>query len=178
METRQIFFCMFVMAKKLKELLTSTWDGITASVICVSSTQVVLNAKLPDLLWITQTKEGDKKRINPKTVTLSPPPPPPPETKHKQLTPIAVMTMHAITSLLYVLINKIKNTSLLAKMHPFTCCLTVNHQTVAKLGLQTFEKNQWTFLWQRKGINFSSRNNFTNWDLLAKVSVSVETIIL
>ena len=40
---------MFVMAKKL-ELFASTLNGITASVRCVSSVIVVLNAKLPRLV--------------------------------------------------------------------------------------------------------------------------------
>ena len=44
-ETRQIFSRMFVMAKKFKKLFASTLNGITASVRCVSSFIVVLNAK-------------------------------------------------------------------------------------------------------------------------------------
>ena len=45
METRQIFSLMFVIAKKFKELFASTLNGIPASVRCVSSMIVVLNAK-------------------------------------------------------------------------------------------------------------------------------------
>ena len=45
-ETQQIFSRMFVMAKKIKELFTSTLNGIPASVRGVSSIIVVLNAKL------------------------------------------------------------------------------------------------------------------------------------
>ena len=41
---------MFVMAKKIKELFASTLNGITASVRCVSSIIVVLNAKLTRLI--------------------------------------------------------------------------------------------------------------------------------
>ena len=41
---------MFVMAKKFKELFASTLNGITASVRCVSSIIVVLNAKLTQLI--------------------------------------------------------------------------------------------------------------------------------
>ena len=44
MQTRQLFCRMFVMAEKIKELFASTLNGITASVICVSSMIVVLNA--------------------------------------------------------------------------------------------------------------------------------------
>ena len=46
------------------------------------------------------------------------------------------------------------------KNHPFTCCPAANHQNAANLALQTFEENQWTFLWHRTGVDFSSRNNF------------------
>ena len=46
METRQIFSRMFVKAKKIKELFAYTLNGIAASVTCVSSMIVVLNAKL------------------------------------------------------------------------------------------------------------------------------------
>ena len=64
------FFRMFVITKNFKELFTSTWNEIAASVRCVTSASVVLNTKLPGQLWPTQTKEGDEKRGNPKTVTL------------------------------------------------------------------------------------------------------------
>ena len=40
---------MFVMAKEIIELLASTLNGIAASVRCVSSMIVVLNAKLSQL---------------------------------------------------------------------------------------------------------------------------------
>ena len=43
-ETRQIFSRMFVMANKFYELFASILNGIPASVRCVSSTIVVLNA--------------------------------------------------------------------------------------------------------------------------------------
>ena len=47
---------MFVMAKKFKELFTSTLNGIPASVRCVSSMIVVLNDKFPQLLAIRTKK--------------------------------------------------------------------------------------------------------------------------
>ena len=47
-ETRQIVSCMFVTAKKFKELFASLLNGIAARVRCVFSMIVVLNAKLPD----------------------------------------------------------------------------------------------------------------------------------
>ena len=47
METRQFLSCMFVIAK-IKELFASTLKILAASVRCVSSMIVLLNAKLPD----------------------------------------------------------------------------------------------------------------------------------
>ena len=52
----QFFSRMFVMAKKIKQLFTSTLNGLTASVRCVSSMIVVLNSKLARL------KDGEKRR--------------------------------------------------------------------------------------------------------------------
>ena len=48
---------MFVMAKKFKELFASTLNGITASVRCVSSVIVVLNAKLAQLITAHANKK-------------------------------------------------------------------------------------------------------------------------
>ena len=45
-ETRQIFFTYVCNGKKIKELFASTLNEITASVRCVSSMIVVLNAIL------------------------------------------------------------------------------------------------------------------------------------
>ena len=62
METRQIFSRMFVMAKKLK-LFASTLNGIPASVRCVSSMIVVLNAKLTRLIAAyANTKHSEKQK--------------------------------------------------------------------------------------------------------------------
>ena len=47
-ETRQIFFSYVCNSKKIKELFASTLNGIVASVKCVSSMVVILNAKFPD----------------------------------------------------------------------------------------------------------------------------------
>ena len=44
------------MVKKIKELFASTLNGTPASVRCVSSMIVILNAKLPDYLRRTRTK--------------------------------------------------------------------------------------------------------------------------
>ena len=52
---------MFVMAKN-KELFASTLNGITASVRCVSSIIVVLNAKLTQLIAAHANKKNNEKR--------------------------------------------------------------------------------------------------------------------
>ena len=63
------------------------------------------------------------------------------------------------------------------KKHPFASYPTAKHQTTANLlDLQTFEKNQWTLLYNT-GVNFSSRNSFANLCSFAKVSVPVKSII-
>ena len=61
---------MFVTANFFKELFTFTYNGIAASVNCVSSTLVVLNARVLCLLRCTQTKNDGANRTNTKTVTL------------------------------------------------------------------------------------------------------------
>ena len=49
---------MFVMANKIKELFASTFNGITASVRCVSSIIVVLNARLTQLIAAHANKKA------------------------------------------------------------------------------------------------------------------------
>ena len=36
---------------------------------------------------------------------------------------------------------------MIAKKPPFTCCPVAKLQNAANLALQTYGKNQWTFLW-------------------------------
>ena len=48
METRRYFFSYVCNSKKIKELFASILNSIAVSVRWVSSTQVVLNAKLAD----------------------------------------------------------------------------------------------------------------------------------
>ena len=56
-----------------------------------------------------------------------------------------------------------------SKKHPLTCYPAAKHQNVANLELQTYEKNQWTFLWHSTiGVEFSARNDFTNLGSFAK----------
>ena len=59
---------MFVMTKKIKELFASTLTGITASVRCVSSMIVVLNAKFARLLAAHANKKDGEKRRSPTRV--------------------------------------------------------------------------------------------------------------
>ena len=59
---------MFEIAKKIKELLASTLNEITASVRCVSSIKVVLNAKLTRLIAAHANKKDNGKRKSPTRV--------------------------------------------------------------------------------------------------------------
>ena len=60
---------MFVMAKESIELFASTLNGITASVRCVSSMIVVLNAKLTWLVAAHMKKNDGEKRRSPTSVS-------------------------------------------------------------------------------------------------------------
>ena len=59
---------MFVIGKKFKELFASTLNGIPASVRCVSSTIVVLNAKFAQLVAAHANKKDGGKRKSPTRV--------------------------------------------------------------------------------------------------------------
>ena len=52
--------------------------------------------------------------------------------------------------------------------HPFTSYPAAKHQNTANLMLQTYKKNQWTFLWYRMSIDFSSHDNFANFRFFCK----------
>ena len=58
-----IFFSYVCNGKTIKELFASTLNGITASVSCVSSMVVVLNAKLSGLLAAHANRKDDEKRF-------------------------------------------------------------------------------------------------------------------
>ena len=53
---------MFAMSKKLEAFFASTLNGSPASVRCVSSMIVVLNAKFARLLAAHAKKDGEKRR--------------------------------------------------------------------------------------------------------------------
>ena len=62
------FFSYVCNGKKNKELFASTLNGITASVRCVSSITVVLNAKLTRLIAAHANKKDSEKRKGPRRV--------------------------------------------------------------------------------------------------------------
>ena len=62
------FFSYVCNGKKNKELFASTLNGITASVRCVYSIIVVLNAQLPRLIAACANKKDSEKRKNPRGV--------------------------------------------------------------------------------------------------------------
>ena len=63
------FFSYVCNDKKIKELFASTLNGITASVRCVSSIIVVLNAKLTRLIAGHENKKkNSEKQKSPKRV--------------------------------------------------------------------------------------------------------------
>ena len=85
--------------KKIKELFASTLNRITTSVRCVSSIRVVLNAKLTPLIAGHANKNPviiEKARRECRFSLVE---------AHKHLTFIAVLTVHAKTSPLYILYN-------------------------------------------------------------------------
>ena len=62
------FFSYVCNGKKIKELFASTLNGIPASVKCVSSMIVVLNAKFSRLLAVHANKNNGDKRRSPTRV--------------------------------------------------------------------------------------------------------------
>ena len=85
---------MFVISEIIKELFALILNRITARIRCVSSTTVVLNAKLLDRLLRTLTKGRrgpNKLGMSDVFVWL----------KDKHKTSFAVLIMHAITGLSY-----------------------------------------------------------------------------
>ena len=64
-----IFFSYVCNGKKIKELFASTLNGIPASVRCVSSMIVVLNAEFARLLAVHANRADGEKRRSPTTVS-------------------------------------------------------------------------------------------------------------
>ena len=63
------FFSYVCNDKKINELFASTLNGIPASVRCVTSMIVALNAKLARLLAAQANKKDDEKRKSPTKVS-------------------------------------------------------------------------------------------------------------
>ena len=88
------------------------------------------------------------------------------EVKHRHGNSVASLQYTRVDKLIiYITIHKQK--------HSFTSYPTAKHQNTANFDLQTYEKDQWTFLWYRKRIDFASCNNLANRGSFAKVSVPV-----
>ena len=102
--------------------------------------------------------------------------------ERKHSTPAAVLTVDAITSLLYMFqwsiqANKII-INMLAKKQPFTWYPTAKHPRHNKLAVEDIrEKPVDFFSWHRTGVDFYSRNSFANLGSLAIVSVPIQSII-
>ena len=90
-KTRQIFFSYVCNGKGIEELFASALNGITASVRCVSSiTPVVPDARLR----ANKRRRGEMKNTE-DSDSFS-------KLKHNHQTPVAVLPMREIISLLYV----------------------------------------------------------------------------
>ena len=62
------------------------------------------------------------------------------------------------------------------KKHPFTSYPAAKHPNTANFRLQTYDKNQWTFLCNT-GVDFSSRNKSANLKVSFQKFLSVQSII-
>ena len=99
--------------------------------------------------------------------------------EHKHQTPVAVLIMHVITSLLYIFFNNlcrpIGKYIYLSEKALICMFSRSNAPKYSKFSVTNAgKKNSWLFLWHCKGVDFSPRNNFANFGSFAKVSVSVE----
>ena len=86
---------------------------------------------------------------------------------------------NSFTSLPFAHVNKLIIYFTMHKQK--TLIYKLSHSKASKHGkfrsADIYEKNQWTFLWCRTGIDFNSCNNLANKGFFAKVSVPVESII-
>ena len=167
------FFSYVFNGKKIKELFPPTGNKIAASVRCLSFRPVVLNARLANYLRRTQTKEDGEKRKNPKKVMLFP-------RRETQTSNSCRSFDYARDNKSIICFNDLcKLTEIYIsarKKHLFTSYPAAKHQNAANLGLQTYEKNQWTFLWHHAVVNCIASNNLSNLGSFARVLVPVITI--
>ena len=138
------FFSYVRNDKKSKELFASFLNGILISVICVSSIKLVFNA------WFDQLLAA---HLNNKSVRAE-------ETRHQwrvllvgtrwRSTFIAVFIVYAKNESIFYFPTIYKGnrnyTSMLGKSTHLAVIPQQSTQNTANLPLQTYEKNQWTFL--------------------------------
>ena len=102
---------------------------------------------------------------------------------NKHLTPVAVLAMHAVTSLLYFHQSMQANRNIhlyqeKALIYKLPCSKASKRTNLLwEIIYRPTRKNQWTFLWRPTEVNSSSRNNFAKLRFLCKVSVTVGSII-
>ena len=140
-------------------MFDSALNGITASVRCVSSIIVVLKAKLTKQKRQWKTKKSEENAIF-----------------AKHLTSIAVMTVHAKTSLYPFRrsMNANRNVNLWKEKTPiYRLFRSKAPKTQQICHYKRTRKTSEFFLLFNAGVNFSIRNNFANSGPFAKVSVLV-----
>ena len=138
--------------------------------MCLSSTLVAINARLPGWLQCSTGKQKlTEKRINPNTVALFP-----------KWNTNTINFCHSFDcargkeSIIFFndLCKPIETISMLGKSTHLQFIPQQSTQSTANLPLQTCEKNQQIFLLYDTGVDFSSRNNFANLVPLQKLSVA------
>ena len=146
--------------------------------MCVSSIIVVLNAKLSRLVAARVDKQDVEKRRSPTKGPFSL------VETHEHWTSIAVLTVHAESSLLfyYMLFNdlcKLIEIQIYGrKKHPFTSYPAEKHPKMEQICYYRHAtKTSGLFLLYDTGVGFNSRDNFANLDFFAKVSVPLQFII-
>ena len=126
---------MFVMAK-IKVLFTPAWNGIAASVRCVSSALVVLNARLP--FWLRRLNKTWRSWAN--------------KYEGSGAFPRWTYAFCSCRSRVYVrgfsnnLCKPIEIYICARKKHPFTSYPAAKHPKTTYLRLQIYDKNHRTFL--------------------------------
>ena len=146
-------------------MFASTLNRITASVRCVSSIIVVLNAKFAQLIVVRGNKQARQKCYFLLVET------------HVHLTSITVLTVHAKTSLLYTFQRSIKanrNINLWKEKAPiYRLSRSKAPKTQQVCHYKHTRKTSELFLLFNTGVDFNLRNNFDNSSSFAKVSVPV-----
>ena len=137
-------------------MLTPTWNGIAASVRCVSSIPVTLNTIMAVSCGArTQTKEDDEKQRKPKTVMLFP-------KRNTNITLLLQFWLCMRWQVYYICFNDlcrlIKKYIYVSEKAPIYMLLAAEHQNAVNLALQTYKKTSGLVLWQLMVGDLSSRN--------------------